>query len=216
MPFASLSVDQQNALLARLERKGLTRSAIQKTDDLVVKPATEIKLSAEADSAFKPVIRKPASLKEAQAWLGQREIPTKHQELCARRLKDVGQIQALVKQTGIDKIRATRTKPFLSAVAENPQSVQAFSAAAYAAVYGMIDIKKFSPVLQKEITNLVVTVPVLNWTFTNVVVKAGGTLKFSAPGPHTFIAHSLVVEHGGKIVAERCHVDFDCEYMEFQ
>jgi hypothetical protein len=215
MPFTSLSESSQKALLARLARKGLTRRAIQKTEDLVVQPDQKIELSADASSLFKPVVRKPKSFEEAKAWFGHPPIPAEYAALKASRLKETRLIKSLIEKAKLDKIRPPRKKAWLDVVAANPEQMRAFTVATHAAVAGIFDPSRWA-ILYKEITNLVVSVDVLDWSWVYVVIKAGGVLSFSPPGPHTFIAHSLVVEAGGKIVTNQCYVNFDCEYMEFK
>lgn len=215
MPFNTLSLEDQRVLLGRLAAKKLARASIQAPEDLIVKARTEVVLSGDGPSALKPVVRRPASLEEMRSWLGHPAGALARSDVKRIHAARVKGIEKAIKSSALSNVRTRAPKTLLQAIAGNPAQQAAFRAAAHAAVEGIMDVSKNKP-LYKAITALVSAVSVFNWAFVNVTVKAGGTLVFNPPGPHTLVAHTLTVEPGGRIVANRCQLTLDCQNMVIQ
>jgi hypothetical protein len=130
---------------------------------------------------------------------------------------EIRMIENIIKRTKINTLTPANSKKTLTkAMWGNVELQAAFIAVAHAIVAGLIDVGTLKRHLKEEINNYVVKVDVLNWCFVDVTIKSGGSLIFSAPGPHVFTAHSLIIEPGGKIVTNQSHVTFDCDYIEIK
>jgi hypothetical protein len=215
MPLSDLNQDQQRAFKARLERRGLKLDHLPRDVDVVVAPKARVVLSARPDSLTKPVVRKPGSLEEMRQWLGIPEKVRKNQSFRSNHLHERTALLDLIERSGLNKVRVGREQTLTQAISGNVQAQHAFTALARAAVLGSFDIAGLKPLyLYKEISSYVQATQLLSWSFVNVRIKAGGALVFDPPGPHTFVAHSLVIEAGGKIITNRTTVSFDCESIE--
>lgn len=215
MPLSDLNQDQQRAFKARLERRGLKLDHLPREVDVVVAPRARVVLSGRPDSFTKPFVRKPGSLEDMRQWLGIPERVRKNQSFKSNHLHERTALLDLVERSGLSKIRLGREQTLTQAISGNAQAQQAFNALARAAVLGSFDIAGLKPLyLYKEISSYVQATSLLSWSFVNVRIKAGGALVFDPPGPHTFVAHSLVIEAGGKIITNRTTVSFDCDSIE--
>jgi hypothetical protein len=215
MPFSDLNPDQQRAFKARLVRRGLKLEQLPSEVDVVVAPSARVVLSGRPDSFTKPVVRRPGSVEEMRQWLGIPERASKSQLFKSNHLHERTALLDMVERSGLNKVRLGREQTLTQAISGNVQAQHAFNALARAAVLGSFDISGLKPLyLYKEISSYVQATPLLSWSFVNVRIKAGGALVFDPPGPHTFVAHSLVIEPGGKIITNRTTVSFDCESIE--
>jgi hypothetical protein len=215
MPLSDLDQDQQRAFRARLGRRGLKLEQLPRDQDVVVGPRGRGVLSAGPDSIARPLVRKPGSLEEMRQWLGVPERAAKSQVFRSNHLHERHALLDMLERSGLSKLRLGAGQTLTQAISGKAQAQHAFQALARAAVLGTFDIAGLKPQhLYREISSYVKATELLTWTFVNVRIKAGGALVFDPPGPHTFVAHSLVVEAGGRIVTNRTTVSFDCESIE--
>lgn len=215
MPLSSLSKQEQMAFKARLLRRGLKLEQLPKEQDVLVERGARVLLSRGRDSFAKPLVRKPGSIEELRKWIGIPDKVTGSQIFKSNRLYQRTVLNDMLARSGLNRLKLRTGQTLTQAISGNAPAQAAFTALARAGVLGSIDLSGLRPLyLYKEITSYVQATDVMSWSFVNVRIKAGGALVFDPPGPHSFVAHSLVIEPGGKIITNRTHVSFDCDSIE--
>lgn len=215
MPLSALTQDQQRAFKARLARRGLKPEQLPREQDVIVNRGARVVLSAGREAFAKPIVRKPTSLEEMRSWIGVPGRAMKSQLFKSNHLHERAVLMDMVERSGLNRLRVPTGKTLTQMISGDAEAQRAFTALARASVLGTFDISGLKPAyLYKEISGYVLATSLLSWSFVNVRIKSGGTLVFDPPGPHTFVAHSLVIEAGGKIVTNRTTVCFDCDSIE--
>jgi hypothetical protein len=217
MPFKALNEADKHAFMTRLADRGRATKIAQDAKDLVVGAGAHVVLSARTARQHEIEIRKPAGADELSKWIGAASKLRDNrafQESCVR---DNTLLEEMLHRTKLTERKVPDGKTLRDVIANDRDAQDAFRTLGQLYVTGRLHQKLLTPsYILKEISSLTQSVNVYFGTWIDIVVKAGGTLEFVAPGPYSVVAHSLTVEPGGKIVTNKVHVSYDCTYLTVQ
>jgi hypothetical protein len=218
MPFKALKETDKQAFLTHLTDRGRAATAAQDAKDLQVGKGAHVVLSARTARDHHLEIRKPSNADELSKWIGltpkMRENPTFQASL----FRDSAILENMLNRTKLLELKVPEGKTLRQVIAQDQDAQYAFRMLARRYVTGILrhPIQPLPRYILEEIDSLVKEVNVLQGTWIDIVIQAGGTLQFDPPGPYSFIAHSLTVEPGGKIVTNQVNVTWDCSYVTIQ
>ena len=218
MQFKALKETDKQAFLTRLTDRGRAATAAQDAKDLQVGKGAHVVLSARTARDHHLEIRKPANADELSKWIGltpkMRENPTFQASL----FRDSANLEDMLNRTKLLERKVPKGKTLRNVIAQDQDAQEAFRVLARRYVTGTlrVPIQKFPLYILEEINSLTESVDVYFGTWVDIVIHAGGTLKFDPPGPYSLVAHSLTVEPGGNIVTNQAHVSWDCSYVTIE
>jgi len=214
MPFSTLNEADKRAFTARLTAQGREAKIAADAKDLVVEPGARITLSTRTAGQHGLEIRRPSNADELSRWIGVPASLREKSEFQSRCFPDNALLDNMLRRTGLLQQKIPDGKLLRDVIAHDPPALEAFRMLGQLYVGGRVDWKKIWPqYILEELNTLTQSVDVHFGTWVDIVIKAGGTLEFSPPGPYTVVAHSLTVEPGGKIITNKAHVSYNCTYV---
>jgi hypothetical protein len=217
MPFNKLSEKDKQAFMTRLAERGRAATIARDAKDIVVGEGEPVELSWRTAKHHRMELRRPASADELSKWIGVHPKLRENAAFQSSCLKDNAILEEMLRRTKLLEREVPEGKTLRHLLADDRDAQNAFQMFVRLYVSGRLIgtrrlLKDWPQYVLEEINRLTESTEVCFGTWVDIVIKSGGTLVFSPPGPYSVVAHSLTVEPGGKIITN-AHVSYDCAYM---
>jgi hypothetical protein len=217
MPYEALSKADKQAYETRLIARGRTAKVAADAQDLVIEAGAHVTLSTRTARQHQIEIRQPADADELSKWIGVPMALREKPEFQSNHFPANAALENVLRRTGLLQLKIPDGQKLRQVIAGDSDALYAFRVLGQNYVAGKLPSKYHLPLyILEELNALTQSVDVHFGTWVDIVVKAGGTLEFSPPGPYSVVAHSLTVEPGGKIITNKAHVSYDCTYLTIQ